>query len=163
MRALLWICILALSGTTACKKRVELRPTEPDYVVSCSSPKELLGTWRSDSVHIITEVDSIDSLIVDRFPTLLYSMQIHCDEDSLFLLTYRNFSGGRTEVVRSTHYEVNSAGAYVYDPLDEVSDTSEAEFILRWTPEGDSLLDARWVENPNTSQRTETLIFFRKD
>ncbi|NQV52904.1 MAG: hypothetical protein HQ500_06960 [Flavobacteriales bacterium] len=157
------LCLLLLA-LTACKKQVKVRPILPIPVVQCAAPDALLGTWVSDSVHVTTNVDTIDSSIIERFPSLQYKMQLRCGNgDTLFLLSYVNFAGVATEEVRSTNFTANSTGIYAYGELEVSSDTSDASFVLRLTSLAEDRLKATKIASPNQGQSTRTEIFFRKE
>ncbi len=157
----LWLVLLAM---IACKKQVEVRPTLPTPAVQCMAPDALIGSWISDSVHITTNVDSMDSSIVERFPSLQYTMRLRCGNgDTLFLLSYVNFAGVVTEEVRSTNFTANVTGVYAYGELEVTSDTADASFVLRLAILGEDRLMATKIALPNQGQSTRTEIFFRKE
>lgn len=147
----------------ACKKQVDFNPTEQETYTYCTVPADMEGGWSSDSVHITTEIDSTDTTIIDRFPTLQYRMVLRCEDDTLFYLFYENFSGVRTDVIRSAHFIAEVERVKVFDPLDPIEEADSAEFVLPLFSLTDSTVTAVLQDRPNAETRTETRIFFRKD
>lgn len=159
---LCWLGALAI--VVGCQKQIEVRPTLPEEVVYCEAPEALIGSWTSDSVRITTQVDSIDSSIVDRFPSVRYVMRIECGQaDTLFQLSYQNHSGVTTVRVKSTNYIATHRNVYVFGQLVSNADTSASNFTLRLDSMADNRMKAEWSDHPNDVQRTTTEIYFRKD
>lgn len=155
--------VLALLTLVGCKRIVEIESPYPTLVEFCDVDDPLVGYWQSDSVRITTEVDTLDSLIVNSNPTVFYDLTVRCaDDNKRFLLEYINFSGVVTREVHSTNYESSPAAFYVYDALTETRDTSKAEFILRYESTSDSTITARYFQELGQGQRSWYRLHFRK-
>lgn len=154
---------MVLITLVGCNRIVEIENPYPTLIEFCSVDDSLKGYWQSDSVRIVTEVDTLDSLIVDPRPTVFYDLTVRCEEgDERFLLEYINYAGVVTREVYSTNYESGASAFYIYDALTEVTDTSKAEFILRFESTSDSTMTAQYFEELGQGQRSWYWLYFRK-
>lgn len=145
-----------------CKKIVDIQDPLPVPVEFCSVSEDLTGRWQSDSVWILTEVDTLDSLIFNPRPTVYYDLWVNCADQKEFLLQYTNYGGVVTRDVFSTNYESGDAAFYVYDHRQEIRDTAQAGFVLRFEHTSDSTMTARYFEELGQGQRSRYWLFFRK-
>lgn len=156
--ALVIVSVLCL----ACEKVVDIKDLTPKEVVSCSLDQDIEGMWISDSVHIVSVIDTVDSVSEDKSPTLTYYLNVKCDEEKAFRLSYITFAGVETEDVRSTNYEALNNRFYVYNQLDSIRDTAAAPFVLDYYFADSNRITASMVQLPNAFQRTAYTIFFRR-
>lgn len=146
----------------ACERVVDIQETDPELIAYCDTEPTLLGSWFSDSVHIVTSVDTIDSLIINRRPTLSYTLDINCGDSSLFLLSYTNFAGVRTDDIHSGNFTAQSGQIYVFNAFDAEADTNTAGFHARYSLSNDSLGVFRFQQQPNPGQLTRYTLFMKK-
>lgn len=158
-QACLYIAALLLILNSACKRIVEIEDTLPIEVNYCQVETELTGSWLSDSVHIITTIDTVDSLIADFDPTLFYEVDVTCDATKSFLVSYTNFAGVRTEDVNSTNFISDNGTIYALNPFDQVADTNTAGFRMRYVFVNDSQVNFFWTQQPNPHQLTRYTLF----
>ena len=146
----------------ACERVVEIEERAPSPVEYCSVDTEMIGSWTSDSVQIITEVDTIDSSIVNVSPTLFYDLFVACDDQKELVLSYTNFAGVKTEDVRSSNFESFADRLYAYNAFDSVGDTLIAGFKMRFAFRSDSLCDVVFTQEPNPGQRSTYFLFLKR-
>ncbi|MEX2596445.1 MAG: hypothetical protein WEC59_05890 [Salibacteraceae bacterium] len=161
--------LIILSSLTlllfACEKVVDIEETEVQPVVFCQVGEGLQGDWISDSVHITSEVDTIDSLIINKQPTLFYELKISCgetDDDKRLRLSYTNFSGVETEDILSTNFISSDKTIYIFNTFDESLDTAQASFRLRYVLINSNQGEFRFTENPNPGQKTHYKLYLQK-
>jgi hypothetical protein len=145
-----------------CERVVDIQETAPEVVEYCDLAPELEGLWLSDSVHIRTEVDTIDSVMEERNPTVSYAIEMGCMDTSRFLLSYTNFAGVRTEDVRSSNFQAGNGMIYVFNAFDASADTSAAGFDMRYELEIDTSGVFRFEQMPNPNQKTSYTLYMRK-
>lgn len=154
--------VMLCAGAMACEKVVEIENPTPARVDFCLVDTALLGRWQSDSVWIETEVDTLDSLVSNRYPTLYYDLSVSCDTKKEFKLEYTNYGGAVTRDVYSTNYEAGTGAFYIYDPLHATRDTAQAGFVMRFQTTSDSTMTAFYWQDLGQGQQTQYRLFFRK-
>lgn len=157
-----YIIALLLIFSSACKRIVEIEDTLPVEINYCQVEPALQGLWITDSVHIITNIDTIDSLVADYNPTLFYEIDITCDEIKSFIVSYTNFAGVRTEDVNSSNFISENDVIYALSPFDQEADTNTAGFRMRYVILNDTQVNFSWLQKPNPHQLTRYLLFATK-
>lgn len=146
----------------ACEKVVEIKEIAPQEVVYCSVQNDVQGSWISDSVHVVSIIDTVDSITEDKAPTLTYFLDVKCAAETSFRLSYVTFAGVQTEDVRSTNFEEANGRFYVYNQLDSLQDTSLAPFVMDYIFDSNDRIRATMVQNPNAFQQTTYTLFLRR-
>jgi hypothetical protein len=158
-----FIVMLALSILFfACEKVVDIKEIAPTEVVFCNLNSDVEGSWVSDSVHVVSVIDTVDSITEDKAPTLTYFLDVKCAAETSFRLSYVTFAGVETEDVRSTNFEEANGRFYVYNQLDSLQDTSSAPFVLDYVFDSNERITATMVQNPNAFQQTTYTLFLRR-
>lgn len=145
----------------SCEKVVDIKDLSPKEVAHCQLMPELEGRWISDSVHVLTTVDTIDSAIINKQPTMTYILDLECSSRPLFQLWYINFAGVVTDDVRSTNYTSNESAFFIFTQLDSLRDTTHAGFRLSYWQITDSTLLAQYSKQSNPHQQTNYKLFLR--
>ena len=156
-----WLAMILLTLSASCKKIVEVEDPAPLEIVFCSVGDELKGQWITDSVWVITEVDTLDSLIENRSPGVFYEMSVECGEKKEFLLTYTGFHNITTVDVRSSNYETVGNAIFAYDPFSASQDTAEAGFRMPFQFLNDTLVNCTLRQDLGRNQRSAYYLFFR--
>lgn len=153
------ILVLVLLG---CEKIVEIEDPLPTPVEQCDVSAVRAGRWLTDSVHIQTYIDSLDSTIINRNPAFYYLLNVQCDSVKLFELTYVNYSGVASREVRSTNFSMIDNAFYIFGEQNQQRDSADAEFILNAIETSDSTLIANYKTELNKDQRSTYTLYFRK-
>lgn len=161
-KGILHIAIVLSCSTLSCERVVDIQKTTPQPVVYCDLDPGLEGSWFSDSVHIETRVDTIDSVIINHLPTLTYDLVMDCSDTSLFVLSYTNFAGVRTEDVNAVNFSARGGQVYVFNTFDDAADTATAGFHMRYQLSNDSVGVFRFQQQPNPGQTTNYTLFLKK-
>lgn len=146
----------------ACERQVEIIDPYPVPVVHCSMDGSLEGFWLSDSVHIITHVDTSDSVIINTRPTLYYQLRLRCGADTLFALDYVNFSGVVTREVYSTNFTYVDSVFFVFGRYDAESDTTKAQFRMPVTATSDTTIACSYHQRLNSGERSLIKFWLRR-
>jgi hypothetical protein len=145
-----------------CEKIVEIEDPLPTPVEQCAVGADRTGRWISDSVHIQTEIDSLDSIMVNDNPAFYYLLNVRCDSVKLFELNYVNFSGVTSREVSSTNYSLIDNAYYIFGEQSQKRDSADAEFVISTIETSDSTLIANYKSELNKDQRSTYTIYFRK-
>jgi hypothetical protein len=158
-RSLLLILVIAFP---ACQRVVEIESPFPTKVRYCETEEQMLGQWYSDSVWIETTVDTLDSIVVNKSPTMIYLLTASCSEDTAFLVEYFNYAGVLTQEVFSTHFRAVEEGYFVFNALDEGHDTTLAEFRLGTDLTSDTTMTASFAKSLGSGQQSAYTLFLHK-
>ncbi len=146
-----------------CEKVVDIKQISPSEVEYCNLEDDVEGSWVSDSVHVVSIIDTVDSITENKEPTLTYYLDVKCAQEKTFRLSYITFAGVETEDVRSTNFEEANGRFYVYNQLDSLQDTSSAPFVMNYVFVTNDRITATMVQNPNAFQQTTYTLFLRRD
>ncbi|MBT3647403.1 MAG: hypothetical protein HN542_04090 [Flavobacteriales bacterium] len=150
------VVIIAFLSFTSCEKQVDINDPYPIEVEYCLVNDNLLGEWISDSIRIVTDVDTLDSLIVEEGPALFYYLNITCGEPGSLMLSYFNYAGVETVDISSTNFEANEGSIRVYNAADTQHQNPEGVIEYQLS---DGLLTLEFSQNPNAGQQTDYTIF----
>jgi len=156
------VLVIFTFAIVACEKVVEIKEIKPQEVVYCNLESDVQGAWVSDSVHVVSAIDTVDSIVENKAPTLTYFLNVQCASETSFRLSYVTFAGVETEDVRSTNFEEANGRFYVFKQLDSLQDTALAPFILDYKFEDQNRIVATMVQNPNAVQTTTYTLFLRR-
>ena len=146
-----------------CEKVVDIKEITPSEVEYCNLEDDVEGSWVSDSVHVVSIIDTVDSITENKEPTLTYYLDVKCAQEKIFRLSYITFAGVETEDVRSTNFEEANGRFYVYNQLDSLQDTLSAPFVMNYVFDTNERIIATIVQNPNAFQQTTYTLFLRRD
>lgn len=146
----------------SCKRIVEIENPYPKEASICQVDPDLLGQWQSDSVWILTEVDSLDTTIINRRPTYYYNLTVACSDDTAFNLQYVNYSGVVSREVFSKNFESTDSTFLIYDAFEEDPAPEKATFIMKYFPTSDSTFSASYAQTLNADQRSEIRLWMRR-
>lgn len=153
-----WIALIAAVG---CKRAVEFEDPTPVEVTDCESSDWLHGLWISDSVWITTEVDTLDSLIVNRNPGITYVLEVLCNDTATNLdLIYVSNAGVQTLDVRSSNFNALDTAIRVFGQLDSLRENPE--FIIQVNETSDSTFTGTFNSDLGNGQRSNYQLFLRK-
>ncbi len=155
------IASLSLLTLLSCERVVDVQDPVPEEVVYCFADEVLIGDWRTDSVWIITEVDTLDSLIENRQPGFFYDLSVNCGDQKELLLTYTGFHNLTTVDVRSTNYESSDSTLFAYDQFEDQQDTSKASFRMPFTIVNDTLMNCTLKQDLGNGQLSTYFLFFK--
>lgn len=149
--ALLFLCC-------GCERIVEINVPLDELKPQCTTDGVFDGRWISDSVTITSVVDTVDSLIENQQPTVVYWLTIQCaDSSRLFELTYANFSGVFTTDVSTNRFSCADSGCLAFG-----TDSLNADFTLSLEPLTDTTCLARFQQQPNGGQVTKYMLYLRR-
>lgn len=162
MRYTLFISsIIALLTIVACKRVVEFEDPTPIEVTDCQSSDWLQGLWVSDSVWISTEVDTLDSLIINRNPGITYVLELLCNDTATSLdLIYVSNAGVQTLDVRSSNFDALDTAIRVFGQLDSLRENPE--FVIQVDKTGDSTFTGTFNSDLGNGQNSKYQLFLRK-
>lgn len=144
-----------------CKKIVEFEDPTPVEVSYCQSTEYLSAQWFTDSVWITTEVDTLDSLIINRAPGIRYFLEVQCsDTASELQMIYASNAGVQTLDLRSTNFEATHNAINVFGQLDSVR--TESQFVIVVDSTSDSTFMGSYSRELGNGQRSNYELFFRK-
>lgn len=160
-QSLFW---LALGGAIiiSCERSVVIDSPFPEKAVYCDVPESMEGDWSSDSVWVLTQSDSLDSVLVNRSPTYFYELSISCDLDTTFLMEYTNFSGVVTNEFESNNFEILDSTIVLYSELDFERDGSDSAGSIKYVQETDTTLFVSYAQRLNADQANEIRIWFKR-
>lgn len=159
MRYLIYISILFLP-LAACERQVEIENPYPIKAKYCQVNDTLLGNWGSDSVWVVTQVDSLDSIIINTRPTYFYDLKVKCDEDTNFLLEYINYGGVVTREFYSNNFGSSDTSILLYDELD--FDRNTPSYEINYDFSSDSAMLLNYFQQLNSDQRTEIFVWLKR-
>ena len=146
----------------SCEKQVIFEPVQAEEQVFCESDPFYLGSWQSDSVWITTEVDTLDSLIVNKTPGLTYLMQIDCSDTLKSLqLDYFTFAGVRTLDLLSSNFSTEENAINVFGQLDSIR--TEADLVFNVSNRTDSTFEVAYSRELGNGQRSKYQLFFQQN
>ncbi len=146
----------------SCQRIVEIETPFPEKARFCSVSDDLIGLWQSDSVWVLTKIDSLDSIVINTRPTFYYELNVQCDQDTVFDLKYINYSGVVSREVYSINYESNDSVFLIYDELDFDREPASATFLMPYEHTSDSSFRASYLQDLNADQRTEIILWMRR-
>jgi len=161
MKLKLVVLILWIVG--GCKDIVDVNDLEPSPEVFCSMPEWMEGTWVSDSAHITTHVDTLDSAIFNPSPTLTYFLEASCSSDTNFVLRYVTYVGDETKQFRSTNYIVSDTAVFLFAPFDEERDLAKAAQVISYSLEKTDTLSLFFSEQLTEGHLTETKVYLHRN
>lgn len=147
---------------SSCERVVEINDPVPQTNVFCNVEDQLEGVWSTDSVVVVTSIDSLDSNIINPNPGIVYRMEVECGAEKLFELSYTGFHNVTTLDVSSENFESVNDILFAYDPFDETNDTSNAGFRMPYQFENDTTLNCTIRQRLNADQRSVYYLYFKK-
>ncbi len=158
-----WIAVALLFVVFfSCERIVDIESPYPEKAEYCSVNDSLIGRWQSDSVWVVTDTDSADTIFLNKRPTYYYDLTVNCGKDTSFLFSYINYSGVATREAYSVNFESNDIIILLFDELDFDRDMTDAIFEISYQFSSDSTFMASYRQNLNANQRTETRIWMRR-
>jgi hypothetical protein len=154
---------LLMSGILVfgCKKIVEFEDPTPVEVSYCQSTEYFRAQWFTDSVWITTEVDTLDSLIVNRAPGIRYFLDVQCsDTASQLQMIYASNAGVQTLDLQSTNFKATNNAINVFGQLDSLR--TESQFVIAVDSTSDSTFTGSYSRELGNGQRSNYQLFFRK-
>lgn len=158
MRRLYLLCAFGVV-IAACEREVTVENPYPPKARFCHMSDTLSGRWQSDSVWVITRIDSLDTTITDTRPTVFYDMDARCGADTLFRLQYTNYSGVTTREFHSHNFATHDSAILLYGELDFDRDAPSYEIHYHVT--SDTTLTLSYKQNLNSGQHTETWVWLK--
>lgn len=153
---------LLVFASTACKRIVDIEKPYPVKAKYCHVNDNLLGHWQSDSVWVLTHVDSLDSTIINKRPTYYYDLLMACDNDTTLLLNYINYSGVVTREVYSQNFETTDSSILVFDEFETKPIPENATLNLKTQIFSDTTFSTSFQQKLNKDQQTTTQVWFKK-
>jgi hypothetical protein len=161
MKNLVSVFILVALVFLGCKRAVEFEDPTPEEVSSCTSLDFYQGFWISDSVWITTEVDTLDSLIVNKIPGITYVLEVLCNDTATNLdLIYVSNAGVQTLDVRSSNFNALDTAIHVFGQLDSIR--AEPEFRMSVLATSDTTLTGSFSTDLGNGQRSNYQLFLRR-
>lgn len=155
------LLLIVLVLGASCKRIVEVEDPVPQEVVFCAVEDAFLGDWRTDSVWVVTEVDTLDSLIENKQPGIFYDLTVDCGSQKQLLLSYTGFHNITTVDVRSSNFETSGGRVLTYDPFDEEQAPSNAGFEMPYEFINDTLMNCTIRQELGNNQRSTYYLFFQ--
>ena len=140
----------------SCEKQVDINDPYPIDQAYCEVDEELEGEWISDSVSIVTEVDTVDTLIVEDGATIIYYLNISCGETPSLSLFYYNYAVVETTDISSSNFEASDGTIQIFNAVDSLR--QNADGMIEYAIDG-GLLTLNFSQFPNSGQRTDYSIF----
>ena len=145
-----------------CERIVEIETPYPEKAKYCQIDNQLQGHWQSDSIWILTKVDSLDSTFLNKRPTYYYDLFVDCEQDTHFFVNYTNYGGAVTSEVISQNFMATDSSIFVFDEFELNRDVENATLVLKRDIISDSTFLSTHEQDLNADQRTTTLVWFKK-